>query len=420
MFELIRWMIHQRWVRRLVGPLFGKSNPLSEQRLSDPYPVFRELRVSDPVFRSPILRIWLLTRYADCVHVLGDPDFSSNRLQSSVYRFIQPRRFVSSELLDTLSETLLMLDPPKHTRIRSLVNRAFTPRVVGELRPRIENVVEELLDDAAAQGGMDLVEGLAAPLPIIVIAEMLGIPPADRDKFKRWSNDVAALLDVLSSDIPLRQIQHSFDEMADYLRHVFAERRADPKGDLISALVSVEHEGEKLGDDELLPIAILLLMAGHETTTNLIGNAGVLLLRHPGERKRLQAEPGLIRSAIEEVLRYESPVQGTDRVALRDVEIGGKRIRKSETLILVTAAANRDPEQFPDPERFDVGRSDNRHLAFGRGIHFCLGANLARAEAQIAIGSLLRSFPDFSGPQHPEGWRPSLYLRGPTALRIRF
>ena len=420
MFELIRWMIHQRWVRRLVGPLFGKSNPLSEQRLNDPYPVFREMRESDPVYRSPVLRIWLLTRYADCVRVLNDQDFSSNRMKSPVYRFLQRRRLVSSELLDVLSGTLLMLDPPKHTRIRSLVNRAFTPRVVGELRPRIENVVEELLENAAAQGGMDLVEGLAAPLPIIVIAEMLGIPPADRDKFKRWSNDGAALLDVISSDLPLRQIQHSFDEMTDYLRHVFAERRADPKGDLISALVTVEHEGEKLGDDELLPIAILLLMAGHETTTNLIGNAGVLLLRHPGERKRLQADPGLIRSAVEEVLRFESPVQGMDRVATRDVEIGGKRIRKSQILIPVIAAANRDPEQFPDPERFDVGRGDNRHLAFGHGIHFCLGANLARAEAQIAIGSLLRRFPDFSGPLNPEGWRPSLYLRGPTALRIRF
>jgi cytochrome P450 len=285
------------------------------------------------------------------------------------------------------------------------------------LRPRIEALVEELLDRVAPAGEMELVRDFAAPLPVIVIAELLGLPREDRAAFKHWADELAALVDPLSALGGLAGAQQAFDELAAYLRGIFAARRAEPRDDLISALVRAEDHGDALSDAELISTVALILGAGHETTTNLLGNAVLALLRNPGERKRLQDDPSLAESAVEEFLRYDSPVQGTDRVAREDVAIGGRVVRAGEFAVLLIGAANRDPERFAEPDRLDLGRQDNHHLSFGQGLHFCLGAPLARLEAQLALTALLRRFPDFDGERDP-ALRRSATLRGPASLAL--
>jgi len=313
-----------------------------------------------------------------------------------------------------------MSDPPQHTRLRRLVNKAFTPRVVDGLRTRIHAVVDELLDAVAARGEMELIHALAYPLPVTVIADMLGIPVADRDRFKHWSDTLAVLLDPLQAAEGLAPTERAFNEIGVYMRPIYAARRQAPRDDLISALVAVEDQGQQLTEIELLSLTMLILGAGHETTTNLIANAVLALLRHPGERRRLQDDPSLIGSAVEEFLRYDSPVQLTDRVATVDCEIAGQPIRRGSVVALLLGAANRDPAHFPEPDRFDVARKDNHHLSFGYGAHFCLGAALARVEAQIAITTLLRRFPDLDGDRAPQHWKRSMVLRGPTSLHLRW
>jgi len=404
---------------RLLDPFFGRWNPFHPDRLRDPYPGYRALQESAPVYRNPWLRVWILSRYADVAAVLKDPSFSVRRLESAAVRRLGAFQKLRPDFREMLERNLLMLDPPDHTRLRGLVAKAFTPRVVERLRPGIQALVDGLLDEAERRGEIDLMRDFAYPLPATVIAEMLGVPPTDARRFMRWSNDLAALLDPFNAPGGLEAAQVAFVELSGYFRAVLADRRREPREDLISALATVEERGEALSEAELVSLCGLILGAGYETTANLIGNAAVALLQHPGERKRLADDPGLISSAVEEFLRYESPVQATDRVATRDFEIRGTRIRRGELVVLFLAAANRDPERFPDPDRLDLGRPDNAHLAFSHGPHFCLGAQLARAEAQIAIGTLVRRFPGFEGPAGPLAWRPSFSLRGPAALPIR-
>ena len=418
MLRLFRLLVRLQWPLRLLGPFFGKFNPFLPEQLADPYPQYRRLRTSAPVYFHPLFRNWFLTRYADVVQVLRDPGFSVNRAAVELPNFINPFKGMSSEFRRAIESSLLMVDPPDHTRIRNLVNKAFTPSTVARLRPRIQEIVDELLEPAQGPGEMELIRDLAHPLPVTVIAEMLGVSAADRGAFRRWADDLVALLDPVNSEKGLDAAEGAFLAFSAYLRRVFEERRREPRQDLVSALVAAEEEGDKLGETELLATCGLILAAGHETTTGLIANAVVALLRNPGERKRLQDDPGLIESAVEEFLRYDSPVQMTDRVALTDCEIGGRTLRKGQFAVLLLGAANRDPEQFPEPDRLDLGRRENRHLSFSHGVHFCLGAQLARAEAQIAIATLLCRFPDFSGDPQPASWRPSLNLRRPQALPL--
>jgi cytochrome P450 len=331
---------------------------------------------------------------------------------------LQPFQGLSPEFTGAIHSTLLMLDPPAHTRLRRLVNKAFTPRVVEGLRGRIQALVDELLDGVAARRGMELIHDLAYPLPVTVIAELLGIPVDDRTRFKQWSDTLAVLLDPLQAADGLAPTERAFAEICSYMRPIFAERRRAPRDDLISALVTVEDQGQTLNEIELLSLTMLILGAGHETTTNLLANAVLALLRNPGERRRLQDDPTLIGSAVEEFLRYDSPVQTTDRVATVDCEVAGHPVRKGSVVALLLGAANRDPARFADPDRLDLGRPDNHHVSFGHGAHFCLGAALARVEAQIAIATLLRRFPDFDGDRAPKEWKRSVVLRGPTALRV--
>jgi len=391
-------------------------NPMDPEFLADPYPTYRRLRTEDPVHHSP-LDFWVLTRYEDVVAVLRDPRFIKEPLAAFV-----AARF-GAAVPPGVGLSMLDRDPPDHTRLRSLVSKAFTPRVVEGLRPRIQAIVDSLITRAEAAGSMELIEEFAYPLPVNVICEMLGVPVGDHERFKGWSLDIARGLDSSllppESEVPRRSgaARHA---MGDYFRGLVAERRASPRGDLLSALIAAEEAGDKLSEDELLATCILLLIAGHETTVNLIGNGTLALLRHPGELRRLRETPGLIGSAVEELLRYDGPVQRTARIPSTDVTIGGRTIGKGEMVMPFIGAADRDPAQFPDPDRLDLARTDNRHIAFGWGMHFCLGAPLARAEGQIAIDALVRRLPKLELVTDEPEYRESLTLRGLKTLQVRF
>jgi hypothetical protein len=317
----------------------------------------------------------------------------------------------------------LLLDPPDHTRLRGLVSKAFTPRMVATLRPRIERLVAGLLDALQPTGGMDVIRDVAYPLPAIVIMEMLGIPPADRDRFKTWSDDQMAFLGGRFPGDPLepaRRAGASTLAMNAYLRDLIAARRRAPQADLVSTMVAVEEQGDRLSEQELTATTALLLVAGHETTTHVIGNGLLALLRNVPQLQRLQREPALLPLAVEELLRYDGPVQFVNRVAAADIAIGGVTIPAGDTILLVLAAANRDPAQFPEPDRLEITRQPNDHLAFGFDRHFCLGAHLARVETQIALSALLTRFPDLTLAAETLEWQPNPLIRGLRSLPVRF
>jgi cytochrome P450 len=359
----------------------------------------------------------VLTRYEDVVSSLRD----ARMVKEPIAAFVAAR-FGLPAPPTGMGLSMLDRDPPDHTRLRGLVSKAFTPRVIEQLRPHIQGIVNRLLDKVEGEPGMDLIEQFAYPLPVIVICEMLGVPVADHERFKGWGLDIARGLDaiLLPPDSPVAErSMHARHALAAYFRELIAERRAAPRDDMLSGLIAAEEAGDKLTEDELLATCILLLVAGHETTVNLIGNGTLALLRHPEQRKRLQEDPGLITTAVEELLRFDGPVQRTARIPSEDVTFGGKTIGKGEMVMPFIGAADRDPRQFPDPDRLDLGRTDNRHIAFGWGIHFCIGAPLARVEGQIAINTLLKRQPKLAlaaTPQH----RQSLTLRGLTTLPVAF
>jgi cytochrome P450 len=303
--------------------------------------------------------------------------------------------------------------------MRNLVNKAFTPRVIERIRPHIQAIADQLLDALPEPGRLDVVRDLAIPLPVIVIAEVLGVPVSDREQFKAWSSDIASTLAGPFQPMEvLDRARISSNAIADYFRDQIAQRRRQPGEDLLSALAAAEEQGDLLSEDELLATCILLLVAGNETTTNLVSNGMLALLRNPEQRLRLQTNPSLIESAIEEMLRFDGPAQMTSRVATEVIELRGKRIEPGQVLLCVLGAANRDPSQFPEPDRFDVGRQPNRHLAFGLGIHYCLGAPLAIAEAQVAIQTLLRRYPEPEPAFETPDWGASFILRGLKSLPI--
>jgi pimeloyl-[acyl-carrier protein] synthase len=389
-------------------------NPMDPAFVADPYPTYRRLRAEDPVHHSP-LGFWVLTRYEDVITALRDPRLAKEAIAAFVAaRFGSPVPAMGLSMLDR--------DPPDHTRLRSLVSKAFTPRVVEGLRPRIQQIVDGLLDRAEDAGSMDLVEEFAYPIPVNVICEMLGVPVEDHERFKAWSLDIARGLDSVllppDSDVPRRSVA-SRNALASYFRELIARRRTALRADMLSGLIAAEEAGDKLSENELLATCILLLIAGHETTVNLIGNGMLALLRHPDQLRRLRENPGLIGSAVEELLRYDGPVQRTARIPSEDVVIDGRSIAKGEMVMPFIGAADRDPAQFPDPDRLDITRGDNRHIAFGWGIHFCLGAPLARVEGQIAINTLVRRFPKLALATDTPEFRQSLTLRGLKSLPVR-
>jgi cytochrome P450 len=379
--------------------------------------MFKLLR-QQRVHWNDAMEVWILGRYDDVDSVLMHPRFSANRSQarSRLAQMAEQQRTQEDYGPFGRVGTMLTSDPPEHTRLRRLVSKAFTPRAVENLRPRIQEIVNELLDAAQEKGSFELVMDFAYPTPVIVIAEMLGIPSSDRTDFKRWSDAVVATLGNQTPEV-LGEARKSIHELVDYLKDFIADRRKEPRDDLISGLIAAEDEGKVLSEDEIMATTMLLLIAGNETTTHLISNATYALLQNRDQWDILHDEPSLINSAVEELLRYDGPVSATARVAMEDIEIAGQTIKEGDLAMVILAAANRDPDKFPNPDQLDVRRNITDHLAFGDGIHFCLGSPLARAEAQIALGSLIQRFPNLKQESEPE-WGGTFIIRGVEKLEL--
>ena len=387
------------------------ANP---QFKANPYPFYARLRAEAPIWRTtlPDKRVaWLVTRYEDVAGVLRDDTFAKDRLNAMDPEQLRKTPWMPG-FLKPLERNMLDLDDPDHARLRALVSKAFTPRLIERLRGRIETLSEELLDVMERKGGAELVGDYALPIPATVIAELLGVPAEDRRKFHRWSGK---LVSVSSGRDMLRALPSAL-AFTRYLRKIIERRRAEPGDDLLTALVRAEEAGDKLSEDEVLAMAFLLLVAGHETTVNLIASGVLVFLEHPEQAEALSSDPSLTKPAVEELLRYTSPVElATERYAREDVEIAGTRIPRGELVLAVLGSANHDEREFEDPDVLNLTRDPNRHLALGRGgVHHCLGAPLARMEGQIAISALLRRFPHARLAVAPETlrWRRGLFLRG--------
>jgi len=385
----------------------------------DPYPWYARMREQRCVaYTQPGMtyaRMYRLSRYADVHAVLRDHRFGREGSQQNRARVLG-----TGPLAHAYDLWFLFMDPPNHTRLRALVSKAFTPRAVESLRGQIQTVVDGLLDQQADTPTFDLVSEFAYQVPVLVICDLLGMPDDDRDQFTEWSRAIARGLDNLNLLDPMLVMQgnEAAEGLSAYFRELIGKRRRRPGNDLLSGLIAAEEAGDRLSEDELVATCVLLFFAGHETTVNLIGNGTLALLRHPSELQRLRADPTLIEGAVEEFLRYDSPVQRTSRVTLEDAQVNGLQFKKGDQVNLLLGAANRDRQQFPDPDRLDLTRANARHhLSFASGIHYCVGAALARLETQIALGTLLRRAPGLRLVETPS-WRKSIMLRGLNSLTV--
>ena len=389
-------------------------NPLSDRTAQDPYPVYAALRARAPVHRSTLLNAWLFTRHADMDAILRDHRRFGNDPRKGTLSSRQRAMLPPSHEF-----TMLLLDPPDHTRLRALVNRAFTRRAVNTLEPRIRAIVGSLLDAVENPADFDFMQAVARQVPVMVIAEMLGVPPRDRDRFRVWTARRARLLEPTIGRREREAGEAASREFDDYFRPIIEQRRAAPRDDIVSALALARDEGERLTERETLNMLRLLLVAGHETTVNLIGNGMLTLVRHPEALRQLRDDQSMIPAAVEEMLRFDSPVQADFRRVLEDCEVGGIALRKRDNVVLFLGAANRDPEVFEDPDRFDVGRGRGSHLSFGRGIHHCLGAALARLEGRIVFEMMLERFSRISLPGERPRFRKAILIRGLQSLVLR-
>jgi len=408
--------------RRKTGVVW---NPLAEAYQQDPVPTYEALREGDPVHYSEILRGWVVSRFDDIDAILRD-----HRRFSNASRLTNAATGAPIDV--EIAPSMLLVDQPDHTRLRSLVNHAFTPKAVEAIRPRIEAFTDAFITEVGDAKRFDLMQAIAVPLPVAVISEMIGVPQADRARFKTWSDAVARSLEPTMSPRELTEAMQARAALRLYFTPLIEERRAQPQDDLISALVRAEEQGDRLSHAEVISTLNLLLIAGNETTTNLIGNGMLALLRHPGAQRHVAHHPEAIEAAVEEMLRFDSPVQTNGRIALEDVVIGGQRIAKGQRVVLLQGAGNHDPRHFEHPDAFDPTRGgptggdpghgdpmrgDKSHLAFGRGIHHCLGAPIARLEAQIVFPRILARWPDIRLAAEPR-YRDSVVLRGLTALDV--
>src|SRR5438477_4986317 len=400
------------------APVLSLYQLLDPEVLANPYPLYRRLREEAPVYWDPYLHAWVVTRYDDVITVLHR--FSANRTPT-------PEQFAAmgmgelGPIAQMMTKQMLFMDAPAHTRLRSLASMAFTPARVEALRNHIRDILDELLEPLLQRGHMDVIKDLAAPLPAIVTAEMLGVPTSDCDRLKAWSADFAEVLGNFqhNPDRASRTLK-CVEEMTAYFRAAIRRMKTEPREGLINALMTAELDGDRLTEEEIIANCIVTMVGGQETTTNLIGNGVLSLIRNPDELQKLRDDLSLIPSAVEELLRYESASKHTARICPEDAELGGKRIRKGQAVIAVMAAGNRDPERFPDPDRLDLARTDNRHLAFGWASHFCFGAALARIEGQLVFEALARDAKNLTLEAGPIVWRENLGLRGLTSLRVKF
>ncbi len=396
-------------------------NILSPEFKSNPFPIFARLRAEQPVYCTTLpdkSSVWLLSRYEDVLLLLKDERFAKNRHNALTPEQLRKQPWVPP-MFHPLERNMLDLDPPDHTRLRQLVHKAFTPHLIEQMRARVERLANELLDAVAGKGEMDLIRDYALPLPMTIITEILGVPPRDRDKFHKWSKVIVSVSQFNANWRVILAIW-KFNR---YLRRFFKVRRADPLDDLVSALIRAEEAGDKLSEDELLAMVFLLLVAGHETTVNLIGSGTLELLQHPDQMDNLRRDPSLIKPAVEELLRFTAPVfMTTERYARHNVTIHDVTIPRGGMTLGVIGSANRDETVFENPDTLDITRENKKHLSFGHGIHYCLGAALARLEAQIAVNILLDRAPNLRLKDSPESlrWRPSLILRGLETLPVGF
>lgn len=418
-----------------------------EEIRANPYPYYANLRNQDPVHWDEELGFWVFTRYADIHSLYTDDRFSrAQGLMRGFERLAESEQKIAEPVYHSFSKTVFYSDPPYHTHLRGLMNHAFTPRRVQRLRPRVQKIVDELLDSAQAKPEPDVIHDLAYPLPVMVIAELLGLPAADRARFKKWSDDLFAILGTVRHKSPalMERAAQSLNEMTDYVKDLSRKRRADPQDDLLTALLSFTEDGATcpypehnstlnkagrsidgrdgshvLTEEELVANINILLSTGHETTTHLIGNGLLALLQKPEQLGKLRSQPALLEPAIEEMLRYDSPVQITYRSTLEDAIVGGKLIRKGDLVNTILGAANRDPERFLDPDCFDITRNEGRHLGFGVGIHFCIGAPLVRLEAEILFLTILRRFPNMRLATETLQWQEHPIFRGLKSLPVR-
>jgi len=384
----------------------------------DPYPLYCRLQTDDPVHWDHYLRAWVVSRYTDVLTVLQ---------RCSAQRQPSPEQLTAlglSELnpvAQVLVRQMLFLDPPAHTRVRTLAAAAFTPARVAALRAHIQEITDGLIDAVLPAGRMDVIADLADALPATVTAELMGVPVEDREQLKTWSKDFSEMLGNFQHNPGRATLMLStVDDMTSYFKAQIREQRSTPREGVLHALMTAEVDGDRLSEEEVIANAIITMTGGQETTTNLIGNGLLSLLRHPDELERLRADLSLLPSAVEELLRYESPIQYTARLASADLELGGTVVRKRQAIIAVLGAANRDPERFADPDRLDLSRQDNRHLAFGWAAHFCFGAPLARVEAQVALATLLRRLKHLALDPVPLVWRRNAGFRGLETLPVSF
>jgi pimeloyl-[acyl-carrier protein] synthase len=391
---------------------------LEPEVLANPYPLYHRLRAEDPVHWDRFLHTWVVSRYADVINVLHS--FSADRTPSPAQLTAMGLSGLNP-IAEVMVKQMLFMDAPAHTRLRGLASVAFTPPKVRALRGHIQGIADGLLDRVAPQGRMDIIADFAAPMPAIVTAEMLGVPTEDHADLKKWSADFAEMLGNFQHNpdrIP--RVLESTNRLVDYFKNAISKMRDHPHEGLIHSFMTAEVNGDRLSEEEIVANCIVTMVGGQETTTNLIGNGLLTLLRNRTELERLRNDPNLITTAVEELLRYESPSQHTGRIARQDVEMGGKIIRKGQAVITIMAAANRDPVRFPEPDRLILDRADNKHVAFGWSSHFCFGAPLARMEGQIAFETMLRRLPNLQLAIGELTWRNNSGLRGLTALPVTF
>jgi len=398
------------------------SNLARAEIRANPYPFYAELRRNDPVHWDDEIGSWVLTRYADIAFAYADPRFSrAEGLRRGFERLPASECIAAEPVYHALSKTMFYADPPYHTRLRGLVNSAFTPLAVEQMRPHIQQIVNDLLDAVRGRGEMEAMRELAHPLPILVIAKMLGLPSEDRQQFKDWSDDIFAILgSVPHAPQLMERAARSLSELSTYITRLSEARRQEPRRDLFTALLGAVEAGERLSQEELVSNVIILLSAGHETTSNLLGNGLLALLQHPDQLKKLRDGPALMPLAVEEMLRYDNPVQIAYRCATDDVNIGDKCIRAGQLVNSVLAAGNRDPDRYSLPDLFEITRDEGRHLGFGLGIHFCIGAPLVRLEAQIAFDAILNRLPHLRLASEELIWQEQPIFRGLRTLPLEF